>query len=52
METSLAKEADHADELSDLLFTVDPVTGHKPQALYFGDKVPNNSKAGHGIHSA
>jgi hypothetical protein len=52
METILAKEADHADELSDLLFAVDPATGHKPQDLYFGDKVPNNSKAGDGIRSA
>ena len=29
METILAKEEEHADELSDLLFVVDPASGHK-----------------------
>src|SRR5215217_7917296 len=42
METILAKEEEHADELSYLLFAVDPATGHKPQDLYFGDEVPDN----------
>jgi bacterioferritin (cytochrome b1) len=51
METILAKEEGHADELSDLLFAVDPATGHKPQDLYFGDEVSDNSKAGDGIRS-
>jgi len=52
METILAKEEEHADELTNLLFAVDPATGHKPQELYFGDEVPNKSQAGDGIRSA
>jgi len=52
METILAKEEEHADELTNLLFAVDPATGHKPQELYFGDEVPDNSQAGDGIRSS
>ena len=48
---ALAKEGEHADALSDLLFVVDSVTGRKLQDLYFGDEVSNNSEVGDGIHS-
>ena len=51
METMLAKEEEYADELSDLLFVADPASGHKAQDLYFGDEVPDNSKASDGIRS-
>jgi len=52
METILAKEEEHADELTNLLFAVDPATGHKSQELYFGDEVPDNSQAGNGLRSS
>jgi hypothetical protein len=40
------------DQHTALLFAVDPATSHKPQDLYFGDEVPDNSQAGDGIRSA
>ena len=43
LETILTKEEEHADELTNLLFAVDPATGHKPQDLYCSDEVPDNS---------
>lgn len=46
MEEVLAKEEEHADELADLLFAVDPKTGENPRRLYFEDEVPGTSKAG------
>lgn len=52
IETILAKEEEHAAELTNILFAVDPATGHKPEELYFGDKIPDNSQAGDGIRSA
>ena len=51
METILAKEEEYADELSDLLLVADPASGHKAQDLYFGDEVPDNSKASDSIRS-
>jgi bacterioferritin len=38
MEEILAKEEEHADELADLLFAVDPSTGHGARPLYFADE--------------
>jgi bacterioferritin len=52
METILAKEEEHADELTNLLFAAGPGAGHKPQALYFGDEVTDNSQASDGIRSS
>lgn len=46
MEEILAKEEEHADELADLLFAVDPKTGEDARRLYFEDEVPGRSKAG------
>ncbi len=39
MEEILAKEEEHADELTDLLFAVEPSTGEGARALYFADEV-------------
>jgi len=39
MEEILAKEEEHADELTDLLFAVEPQTAEKPRPLYFPDEV-------------
>jgi bacterioferritin len=38
-EEILAKEEEHADELTDLLFAVDPATGESPRSLYFKDEI-------------
>src|SRR2546421_4451151 len=46
MEEILTKEEEHADELVNLLFAVEPHTGGSPQRLYFGDEVPGQSDAG------
>src|SRR5215831_5401788 len=46
MEEILATEEEHADELVNLLFAVEPHTGGSPQRLYFGDEVPGQSDAG------
>ncbi len=44
LETILAKEEEHADELADLLFAQPGDSG--PRRLYFADEVPGQSKAG------
>jgi len=46
MEQILAQEEEHADDLVNLLFAVEPHTGGSPQRLYFGDEVPGQSDAG------
>jgi len=46
MEEILTKEEEHAEELADLLFAVEPRTNGAPQRLYFGDEVPGQSDAG------
>jgi len=46
MEEILAKEEEHADELTDLLFAVEPATGKGSRPLYFADEVQNASGAG------
>src|SRR6266487_4194939 len=49
MEEILTKEEEHADELADLLFAVEPHTNGAPQRLYFGDEVPGQSDAGKSV---
>jgi bacterioferritin len=46
MERILAKEEEHADELADLLFAVEPQSGNQPRRLYFADEAPGSSRAG------
>lgn len=46
MEGILAKEEEHADELADLLFAVEPKSGEDTRKLYFSDEVPGQSDAG------
>lgn len=46
MEEILAKEEEHADELADLLFAVEPATGEGAKPLYFSDEVPTAKEAG------
>ena len=52
MEEILAKEEEHADELADLLFAVEPETGEAPRRLYFKDEIPGESDAGQPIKTA
>ncbi|HZT02488.1 MAG TPA: ferritin-like domain-containing protein [Steroidobacteraceae bacterium] len=46
MEEILAKEEEHADELTDLLFAVEPSTGKGARPLYFADEVGGARSAG------
>ena len=46
MEEILAKEEEHADELTDLLFAVEPSTGKGARPLYFADEVGSAQGAG------
>jgi bacterioferritin len=39
MEQILAKEEEHADDMADLLFAVEPSTGEGSRSLYFADEV-------------
>ncbi|HEY2592170.1 MAG TPA: ferritin-like domain-containing protein [Steroidobacteraceae bacterium] len=43
LEDLLAKEEEHADDLTDLLFAIEPQSGEKPRPLYFPDEVPQRS---------
>src|SRR5262249_16747128 len=43
MEEILAKEEEHADDMADLLFAVEPETGEGTRSLYFPDEVPAGS---------
>lgn len=45
-EEILAKEEEHADELTDMLFAIEPQTGEPARRLYFKDEIPNASNAG------
>jgi bacterioferritin len=40
LEEILAKEEEHADELTDLLFAVEPDTNIQTRRLYFKDEIP------------
>lgn len=46
MEEILANEEEHADEMADLLFAVEPQSGDNPRRLYFRDEVPGQAGAG------
>ena len=46
MEEILAKEEEHADELTDLLFAVEPSTGKGARPLYFADEVGGAKETG------
>jgi bacterioferritin len=46
MEEILAKEEEHADDLTDLLFAVEPTTGEATRSLYFPDEIPGSADAG------
>ena len=46
MEEILAKEEEHADDMADLLFAVQPSTGEGTRPLYFADEVPGNGNGG------
>ena len=43
MESILAKEEEHADDMADLLFAVQPDTGEGARNLYFKDEVPGTT---------
>jgi rubrerythrin len=43
MEEILAKEEEHADDMADLLFAVEPATGQGTRPLYFADEVPTDN---------
>jgi bacterioferritin len=49
MEEILAKEEEHADELTDLLFAVEPESGEEVRRLYFKDEIPTVSNAGNTV---
>jgi len=44
LEGILAKEEEHADEMADLLFAVQPDTNRNSQQQYFSDEVPAKAK--------
>jgi len=46
MEELLAKEEEHADDLADLLFAIEPQSGEPVRRLYFKDELPNAAGAG------
>ncbi len=52
LEEILAKEEEHADELTDLLFAVEPDTNRQTQRQYFKDEVPQLSETTSGGKSS
>ena len=51
LEAILAQEEEHAAELADLLFAVEPDTDSNTRRLYFADEIPEHSEAGQEILS-
>jgi bacterioferritin len=51
MEEILAVEEEHADDIADLLFAVEPDNVENTQKLYFADEVPGESDAGKPVKS-
>jgi len=51
IEDILAVEEEHADEIADLLFAMEP-DGGKVQRLYFKDEIPGTSNAGAPVKAA
>jgi bacterioferritin len=52
MEKILANEEEHADELSDMLFAVEPESAETSSRLYFKDEIPGESDAGQSVKPA
>jgi bacterioferritin len=52
MEEILAKEEEHADEMADLLFAVEPESSEVSRRLYFKDEIPGESDAGQPVKTA
>jgi bacterioferritin len=52
MEEILAKEEEHADEMADLLFAVEPESGEVSRRLYLKDEIPGESDAGQQVKTA
>ena len=44
MEQILTKEEEHADELANLLFAVEPNTANTSRHLYFDDEIPEKAR--------
>ena len=51
LEAILAQEEEHAAELADLLFAVEPDTDSNTRRLYFADEIPGHSDAGQEVHA-
>jgi bacterioferritin len=51
METILAVEEEHADDIADLLFAVEPDNVENIDKLYFADELPGRSDAGKPVKS-
>ena len=51
IEAILAQEEEHAAELADLLFAVEPDTDSNTRQLYFADEIPEHSDAGQEVHA-
>ena len=51
LEAILAQEEEHAAELADLLFAVEPDTDSHTRRLYFADEIPGHSEAGQEVLS-
>ena len=51
IEAILTQEEEHAAELADLLFAVEPDTDSNTRRLYFADEIPGHSDAGQEVHT-
>jgi len=51
LEAILTQEEEHAAELADLLFAVEPDPDSHTRRLYFADEIPGHSDAGHEVHT-
>jgi bacterioferritin len=51
LEAILTQEEEHAAELADLLFAVEPNTDSNTRRLYFADEIPGHSDAGQEVHT-
>lgn len=49
MEGILANEEEHADDMADLLFAVEPVSNEKTNKLFFDDEIAEKSDAGKSV---
>ncbi len=51
IETILAVEEEHADDIADLLFAVEPNNVENTKKLYFAEEIPGQSDAGENVKS-